>query len=414
MLTYRITRAGEKRVFNIDVGNMDEDDIQDYMGKVISGFKKKRQVYPDSGQIDYRYNVLGVDEDYFMPKRNGSNISSIETLPGASNLDQIADIQYLRDNLFTGLGVPKPFLGFQEAAGDGKNMAQMDIRFSKKVNRIQQAIIQELNKMAMIHLYLLGFKEDYQNFSLSLTNPSTQQEMLMGEMLQVKTQIYNEITRNEGGIAAMSHTNAKRLLFNSSDEEIINDFKIQRMERALSQELQDTPLVIPKTGIFKDLDDKYGSDEVPEGGGVPPEEMEGVEEPNIPPAGDGSSEIAPQSISDLPPVENVNKSKPIMNDHQYNTLLEKMVKGNVKPKIIKKESNPELINENSEKVRSSSDRAIKMASEIEGLLSENDNSINKDENLKEAITGERFVKLIDENMKNISKFHVSESDKKEE
>jgi|GEM_PF-3565569 len=329
-----------------------------------------------------------------------------------SNLDQIADIQYLRDNLFTGLGVPKPFLGFQQAAGDGKNMAQMDIRFAKKVNRIQQAIVQELNKMAMIHLYLLGFKDDYQNFSLSLTNPSTQQEMLMGEMLQAKAQIYTEVTRNEGGIAAMSHTNAKRLLFNSSDEEIINDFKIQRMERALSQELQDTPLVIPKTGVFKDLDDKYGSDEIPqgapEGGEGMGGDMEGVDEPNIPPAGD-AGENAPQTPADLPPIESVQLKKPNMSDDQYGSLLEKMVKGDAKPSINKKKKDREVINENTEKVKGSNDRAIKMASEIESLLKKNDNSLNEDETLKEAINGERLQKLIDENMKNISKFHVSDS-----
>lgn len=413
MLTYRITRAGEKRVFNIDVGNMDEDDIQEYMGKVISGFKKKQNVYPDSGQIDYRYNILGVDEDYFMPKRNGSNVSSIETLPGAQNLDQIADIQYLRDNLFTGLGVPKPFLGFQEAAGDGKNMAQMDIRFAKKVNRIQQAIIQELNKMAMIHLYLLGFEEDYQNFSLSLTNPSTQQEMLMNEMMQSKTQIYTEITRNEGGIAAMSHTNAKRLLFNMSDEEIINDFKIQRMERALSQELQDSPLVIPKTGVFKDLDDKYGSDEaMPQGAPEGQEGMEGTDEPNMPPAG-GGDENAPQSPSELPPIESVNLTKPKMDDNQYGSLLEKMVKTTSKPKIVrkKKDEDREVINENVDKVKGSNVRAIKMAGEIESLL--NKGSINNDEALREAVNGERLQKLIDENMTKITKFHV-ENDKKED
>ena len=259
MLTYRIIRAGEKKVFKIDVGNIDEDDIEDYIYKVATKFKKIAQVSPNDGQIDYRFNILGNDEDYFLPVRNANTQTGIETLPGAQNLDQIHDIEYLRDNLFTGLGIPKPFLSFQDAAGAGKNMAQYDIRFAKKVNRIQQAIIQELNKMAMIHLYLLGYTgDDLNNFQLTLTNPSLQAEQMKSELMRDKAQTYTELTRGEGGIAAMSHTNAKRKLWNMSDKEIIDDLKQQKMEKVIMQELQDSPVNIKKTGLFADIDARYG------------------------------------------------------------------------------------------------------------------------------------------------------------
>ena len=87
MLTYRIIRAGEKKVFKIDVGNIDEDDIEEYMYKVATKFKKTMQVQPNDGQIDYRFNILGNDEDYFIPVRNANTETGIDTLPGASNLD---------------------------------------------------------------------------------------------------------------------------------------------------------------------------------------------------------------------------------------------------------------------------------------------------------------------------------------
>jgi DNA-binding protein len=83
MLTYRIIRAGEKKVFKIDVGNIDEDDIEDYIYKVATTFKKTPQVQPNDGQIDYRFNILGNDEDYFLPVRNANTETGIETLPGA-------------------------------------------------------------------------------------------------------------------------------------------------------------------------------------------------------------------------------------------------------------------------------------------------------------------------------------------
>ncbi len=292
MLTYRILRAGEKRVFKIEVGNLADTDIEPYLQKVVSKFKKQQSVNRNNGQIDYRFNILGNDEDIFIPVRDGKS-TVIETLPGATNLDAIADIGYLRDNLFGGLGIPKPFLGFSGSAGEGKNLAQMDVRFAKKINKLQQALIQELNKMAVVHLYLKGYEDDLSEFTLSLTNPSTQADKLKTETLTAKIQLYVEMTRNEGsGIAAASHTWAKRNVLGWSDKEIIEDLRNQRMERAISQELQDTPVIIQKTGVFDDVDQKYGNPNAqppqPAIGGPPAEGGEGMPEPNMPPTGEAT------------------------------------------------------------------------------------------------------------------------------
>ncbi len=259
LLTNRLLRAADRNLIKVYTGNMDDDDVDAFVDMIGRYVKRKPRIDSDNGQIDYRFNPVGNDEDIVIPIRSGDHATSIEKLEGMTSFDKIQDIEYLRQNLCAGLGVPKPFLLFDDASGGGKNMAQHDIRFAKKIARIQQSLIQELNKMAIIHLLLLGYNtDDVTNFKLMLTNPSTQQEQLRTELLQTKAQLYNEITRNEGGIAGMSHTNAKRLVYNMSDREIIEDFRMQRMERALSQELQDTPLVIKRTGIFDPIDDKYG------------------------------------------------------------------------------------------------------------------------------------------------------------
>lgn len=330
MLTYRILRAGEKRVYKIEVGNMDTKDIEAYVMRVAQKFKKQPQIYKNNGQIDYRFNILGNDEDIFMPVIDGKS-TVIETLPGATNLDAINDITYLRDNLFSGLGIPKPFLGFQGSAGEGKNLAQMDVRFSKKINRIQQALIQELNKMAIIHLYLKGFEDDLHEFTLSLTNPSTQAEKLKIESLQAKVQLYNDMTRTESsGIAATSHTWAKRNIFNWSDKEIMEDLKNQRMERAISQELQNTGTVIPKTGVFDSIDKKYGTDNpIP---AVAPEAGEGIDTGNPPPEAGATN--APQSPNELPPpegapspiqAESKKTVKKPLNEDSFDDMVNKLV-----------------------------------------------------------------------------------------
>lgn len=272
MLVYRVVRAPERRVFKVYVGNIDDADVEAYVQKVANKFKRTQQADQETGQVDLRYNTLAVDQDYFIPVRDTNASMPIETLAGASNLDQIADIQYIQRKMVTALRVPKPILGFEEATGEGKNLALMDIRFARTINRIQQAMIQELNKLAIIHLYILGFEEELNNFQLFLTNPSTQGEMLKVEQWKEKVLLYKDLVSSVDGIAPTSHTWAKKNIFNFSNDEITTDLEQQRMERAAAAELEATPNTIKKTGYFDRVDKLYG-----EIGGTEPEKVEGDE-----------------------------------------------------------------------------------------------------------------------------------------
>ena len=258
MLVYRVTRAPERRVFKVYVGNIDDEDVESYVQKVANKFKRTQTADNKTGQLDVRYNTLAVDQDYFVPVRDPNAQSPIETLPGATNLDQIADIQFIQRKMVTALRVPKTFLGFEEPIGEGKNLALMDIRFARTINRIQQAMIQELNKIAIVHLYMLGFHEELSNFKLSLNNPSTQGEMLKVEQWKEKVLLYKDLVAATDGIAPTSHTWAKKNIFNWSEDEIKLDLEQQRLEKAAAAELEKTPEVITKTGYFDKVDKLYG------------------------------------------------------------------------------------------------------------------------------------------------------------
>ena len=86
-------------------------------------------------------------------------------------LDQIADIEYIQKKMLAALRIPKPFLGFDEPSGEGKNLALQDIRFARTINRVQQSMVQELNKIAIVHLYILGFEDELENFYTKITKP---------------------------------------------------------------------------------------------------------------------------------------------------------------------------------------------------------------------------------------------------
>jgi hypothetical protein len=270
MLIYRTSRAPERRVFKVFVGNMDDKDIEPYVQRVANKFKRDQIQDPRNGQVDMRYNQMAVDQDYFIPVRDPSQTNPIETLPGAQNLGEIADIEYIQKKLLAALRIPKAFLGFEEVVGEGKTLALMDIRFARTINKIQKSIIQELNKIALIHLYLLGLEDELSNFSLSLTNPSAQSDLLRIEQWKEKVTLYKDATSDQSqiGILPVSHTWAKKNILGMSDSEVVLDLQQQRMERAMGFELTNTQTIIRRTGVFDDIDSKYG---------IPEEERKKIE-----------------------------------------------------------------------------------------------------------------------------------------
>ena len=260
MLIYRTSRAPERRMFKVFVGNMNDDDVEAYVNRVANKFKREQIVDAKTGNVDMRFNQMAVDQDYFIPVRDPSAPDPITTLPGATNLSEIADIEYIQKKLLTALRVPKAFLGFEEVVGDGKNLSLQDIRFARTINRIQKSMIAELNKIAIVHLFLLGFEDELQNFTLGLSNPSTQADLLKIDVWKEKVLLYKDLVSDPGnGIQPTSSTWAKKHIFGWSDEEIRLDLQQQRIERAVGEELKATPTVITKTGLFDNIDKLYGN-----------------------------------------------------------------------------------------------------------------------------------------------------------
>jgi hypothetical protein len=177
-------------------------------------------------------------------------------------------------------------------------------------------MIAELNKIAIVHLFLLGFEDELQNFTLGLSNPSTQADLLKIDVWKEKVLLYKDLVADPGnGIQPTSSTWAKKHIFGWSDEEIRLDLQQQRIERAVGEELKATPTVITKTGLFDNIDKLYGNNSggtatatatttPPTGGeesfggfGTPPaggEPEVGGEVPPPAPEG-GESEVTPES-----------------------------------------------------------------------------------------------------------------------
>ena len=173
MMAYRIVRAPERRVFKIDVGNIPPQDVEQYMQKVMTQMKRHQVTDPTTGRLDLRYNPLSIEEDYYIPIRGTSN-TDIQNLPGGAMTATIDDVKYLRDKLFSALKVPQSYLTMGDGAQEDKTtLAQKDIRFARTIQRLQRVVISELEKIGVIHLFTMGFRnDDLLSFKLQLNNPS--------------------------------------------------------------------------------------------------------------------------------------------------------------------------------------------------------------------------------------------------
>ena len=259
MLIYRLERSIERRVYKIYVGAIDDADVQAYVEQIANNFKRTPIIDPMTGQVDLRKNILSVDQDIFIPVRDQNAPTPIDTLSAAQNLTAMDDIKFVQNKVLTALRIPKSFLNFEENAGDGKNLALMDIRFTRVINRIQQAFLMELTKVASIHLYLLGFDDDLTNFNLTMNNPSTQAEQLEIDNIQKKiTAVRDAVSDPGNGLPVMSQTRALKQIMKWSDKEIKENLEEIRLEKGIAAELEKTTQIIKRTGIFDVVDRMYG------------------------------------------------------------------------------------------------------------------------------------------------------------
>lgn len=232
MLIYRISRAPERRVFYVDVGNIPPKDVEGYMQNARDKLKRIPVVSESSGNVDLRYNPESILEDFFIPVR-GDRGSRIETLPGGENAAAIEDIQYLQNKLFISLGVPKSYLTAEEDLSGKSTLAQEDIKFARTIQRIQKIVVSELAKISLIHLYLRGYDESaIYNFDLKLTNPSTITEMMHLDLMDKRFGTAREMAESD----IISSYYVQKNVLKLTDNEIAT-IKIDQEKEAVSKSI---------------------------------------------------------------------------------------------------------------------------------------------------------------------------------
>ena len=197
MLIHRIMRAPDKRKYTIDIGNLPQAEVDVHMQRLIDKMKKVPLIDPRTGDYNLRFNMMNITEDIFLPVRGKDSGTAIDNLPGLA-FNAIEDIEYLRNKLMAAFKVPKSFLGYEEDNSGKASLAAQDVRFARTIERIQRIVISELTKIAIIHLYVQGFRDsELIDFDLTMTNPSVIYEQEKINLWKEKIELAKSIAESK-------------------------------------------------------------------------------------------------------------------------------------------------------------------------------------------------------------------------
>lgn len=251
MMTYYLLRSVNQRVFKVDVGNLGPKDIPAFINKLRDMYRREPIINKDTGEYNLFYDPMTLIEDFIIPVRDGIDNTGIDELPASPETSLQEGLNYLRQKMMAGLGVPNFLLNYEEQLNARATASAEDIRLAKLVESIQRIIVSELEKAALIHLALQGYpKESLFNFSLSLTSPSNLHEMEKLELMN---------TRLETAVSALeSKFYSKKWIW----RHILNlsQNEIEEMEAELLQDALDEKMTEDQISNFEFASDDSGSD----------------------------------------------------------------------------------------------------------------------------------------------------------
>lgn len=296
MVVYRLTRAPERRVFYIDVGQLPPFKAEAFMERLKDQFRKKKVVRNNNTQsgasaVEERWHPPAQDEDYWLPLRPNSN-TRIETLPGAQNLGEIDDTVYFRNKLFTALNFPPNYFANEDPNSTRITLSAQNVQFAMLIERLQSYFEEALWEIADRHLTLRGFPpETYEDLAIKMTPPSAWREMSQAELT---TNRINNANSMKGSQLMSDFDILTKWMKYTEDEakEMISRNKIQKLEDLKLQVLAQNPQLLG-VGIPGQGEQEIGAE--PGGpnpmlgggaGGQPPAGMPGMP-PGAPGAGGG-------------------------------------------------------------------------------------------------------------------------------
>ncbi len=295
LVIYRLSRAPERRIFYIDVGNLPKVKAEQYLKDVMYRYRNKLVYDASTGEVRDDRKFMSMLEDFWLPRREGGRGTEITTLPGGQNLGELSDIEYFQKKLYRALGVPESRIA---GGGDGFNLGRSseilrdELKFSKFVGRLRKRFANLFNDILRTQLILKNIvtPEDWEKMSdhiqYDFLYDNQFAELKESEMLTNRLGLVTQIEPYLGKYFSTEYVR-KRIL-RQSDAEIIE------IDKQIDDEIEKGILPNPNAPV-----DEMGNPLPPEGapadaGAIPPEQGplgQVPEEPGLP-----APEVAPPEI----------------------------------------------------------------------------------------------------------------------
>ena len=158
LVIYRLSRAPERRIFYIDVGNLPKQKAEQYLREVMSRYRNKLVYNADTGEIRDDKKFMSMLEDFWLPRREGGRGTEISTLPGGQNLGELEDVKYFQKKLYRSLNVPESRLESDNTFNVGRSaeITRDEVKFQKFVVRLRKRFSDLFSDLLKTQLVLKG------------------------------------------------------------------------------------------------------------------------------------------------------------------------------------------------------------------------------------------------------------------
>ncbi len=238
IIIYRMVRAPERLVFNVDTGNMSAPKSESYMRRLMQQYWSKKTFDTTTSRITNVYDPQSYLDSYWFPKRAGTEGTKVDHLTSSINLGQLDDLNYFLKKLYRSMKVPTGRLNADDAFKDGNDVTREEVRFGKYLKRIQLQFAWGLKNSFITHLKLRNMWENYKikeryldiEFNLS----SSFLEMRKQQLFDLKYNNFNNLSQND----SISKSYAQKLYLGWSDEQMSTNREWRRKDSSLAWELE--------------------------------------------------------------------------------------------------------------------------------------------------------------------------------
>ena len=206
LLIARISRAPERRLYYVNVGDAQGEKGIALAREIVKGLKRKSILDKGNGsKLESNVDFFGSSEDVVVPFRRDEERSTIESLPQLNDPGQLQDLEFIRDRIFPGLGIPRQYLFDDTFANANTNLSNKSVQFAKRIRRIQKYFLYQVYKLAYIELKLRGVNQkDYGDLLITMNNPSN---VDIREKLETESNKWNLVS-------SMKSMNAEKVFYN--------------------------------------------------------------------------------------------------------------------------------------------------------------------------------------------------------